>query len=64
MVDFANPRFVKTNGLDMAVYEHGSWLPVVMFHGFPELAYSWPHQIPPIAEAGFHAIAPDQRGYG
>jgi pimeloyl-ACP methyl ester carboxylesterase len=35
-----------------------------MCHGFPELAYSWRHQIPAIANAGFRAIAPDQRGYG
>jgi len=35
-----------------------------MCHGFPELAYSWRHQIPALAAAGFRAIAPDQRGYG
>ncbi len=38
--------------------------PVVFAHGFPELAYSWRHQLPAVAEAGFRAIAPDQRGYG
>lgn len=38
--------------------------PVVFCHGFPELAYSWRHQLPAIARAGFRAIAPDQRGYG
>lgn len=37
---------------------------VVLAHGFPELAYSWRHQLPALAEAGYHAIAPDQRGYG
>lgn len=37
---------------------------VVFCHGFPELAYSWRHQIPAVAAAGFRAIAPDQRGYG
>jgi pimeloyl-ACP methyl ester carboxylesterase len=36
---------------------------VVLLHGFPELAYSWRHQMRPIADAGFHVIAPDQRGY-
>jgi pimeloyl-ACP methyl ester carboxylesterase len=36
----------------------------VLCHGFPDLAYGWRHQLGPIAEAGFHAIAPDQRGYG
>ena len=39
-------------------------LPVVLCHGFPELAYSWRFQIPALAEAGYHVIAPDQRGYG
>ena len=38
--------------------------PVVFCHGFPELAYSWRHQLPALAAAGFRAIAPDQRGYG
>lgn len=37
---------------------------VVLSHGFPELAYSWRHQLPALAAAGFHVIAPDQRGYG
>ena len=37
---------------------------VVLTHGFPELAYSWRHQIPALAGAGFHVLAPDQRGYG
>jgi pimeloyl-ACP methyl ester carboxylesterase len=39
-------------------------VPVVLCHGFPELAYSWRHQVRALAEAGFRAIAPDQRGYG
>ncbi len=58
------PRFVQTNGIRMAVYEQGSGLPVVLCHGFPELAFSWRFQLPALAEAGFRAIAPDQRGYG
>lgn len=37
---------------------------VILAHGFPELAYSWRHQIPALAEAGYHVLAPDQRGYG
>jgi pimeloyl-ACP methyl ester carboxylesterase len=37
---------------------------VVLAHGFPELAYSWRHQIPALAAAGYHVLAPDQRGYG
>jgi pimeloyl-ACP methyl ester carboxylesterase len=66
MVAFPEPTMVKTNGIDMAVYEAGpkDGVPVVLCHGFPELAYSWRHQLPALAAAGFHAIAPDQRGYG
>src|SRR4249920_1581517 len=66
MVAFPEPTMVKTNGIDMAVYEAGpkDGVPVVLCHGFPELAYSWRHQLPAIAAAGYRAIAPDQRGYG
>ena len=38
--------------------------PVVLLHGFPESSHSWRHQLPALAEAGFHAVAPDLRGYG
>ncbi|MGB5949911.1 MAG: alpha/beta hydrolase [Parvibaculum sp.] len=63
---FPEPYYVKTNGLDMAVYEEGpkDGVPVILCHGFPEIAYSWRHQLPALAKAGFRAIAPDQRGYG
>lgn len=61
---FPEPRIIRANGLDMAVYEQGTGSPVVLLHGFPELAYSWRHQLPVLAGAGFRAIAPDQRGYG
>jgi pimeloyl-ACP methyl ester carboxylesterase len=66
MADFSQPTMIKTNGIDMAVYEAGpkDGLPVVLCHGFPELAYSWRHQIPVLAAAGYRVIAPDQRGYG
>ncbi|MEM9139646.1 MAG: alpha/beta fold hydrolase, partial [Pseudomonadota bacterium] len=37
---------------------------VLLLHGFPELAYSWRHILPGLAEAGYYAVAPDQRGYG
>ncbi|HEY6417519.1 MAG TPA: alpha/beta hydrolase [Candidatus Binataceae bacterium] len=57
-------RFVKTNGIKMHVAEAGEGYPVVMCHGFPELWYSWRHQLRALADAGFRAIAPDQRGYG
>ena len=66
MVAFPEPTMIKTNGIDMAVYEMGpkDGIPVVLCHGFPELAYSWRHQLPALAAAGYRAIAPDQRGYG
>ncbi len=59
-----NHRFVTTNGIRMHVAEAGAGYPVVMCHGFPELWYSWRHQMRALAAAGFRAIAPDQRGYG
>jgi pimeloyl-ACP methyl ester carboxylesterase len=59
-------RSVDTNGVTLSVTEAGErGAPVVILaHGFPELAYSWRHQIPAIAAAGYHVLAPDQRGYG
>jgi pimeloyl-ACP methyl ester carboxylesterase len=59
-------RFVETNGVRLRVLESGErGAPlVVLTHGFPELAFTWRHQIPALAEAGFHVLAPDQRGYG
>jgi pimeloyl-ACP methyl ester carboxylesterase len=48
----------------LSVHEAGSGPAVVLCHGFPELAYSWRHQLPALAAAGFRAVAPDQRGYG
>ena len=59
-----DPSFVETNGISMAVYEKGSGQAVVFCHGFPELAFSWRSQLDAVAAAGYHAIAPDQRGYG
>jgi pimeloyl-ACP methyl ester carboxylesterase len=61
---FPEPTFVNTNGIRLAVYEQGEGFPVIFCHGFPELAYSWRHQLPALAKAGYHAMAPDQRGYG
>ncbi|HZU74754.1 MAG TPA: alpha/beta hydrolase [Acidimicrobiales bacterium] len=57
-------RTVATNGVELRVTEAGEGPLVVLAHGFPELAYSWRHQIPFLAEAGFRVVAPDQRGYG
>jgi pimeloyl-ACP methyl ester carboxylesterase len=61
---FPDPHFIETNGIRMAVYEKGQGPAVILLHGFPELAYSWRHQLPALAAAGYRAIAPDQRGYG
>jgi len=59
-------RLVEVNGVQLRVVEAGDrGAPVVILaHGFPELAHSWRHQIPALAEAGYHVLAPDQRGYG
>ena len=57
-------RTVSTNGVDLHVLEEGEGPPVILAHGFPELAYSWRHQLPALAAAGYRAVAPDQRGYG
>ncbi|MBV9591640.1 MAG: alpha/beta fold hydrolase [Hyphomicrobiales bacterium] len=62
-------RFISgINGLRMHVLEAGFDSPdrplVLLLHGFPEIAYSWRKVMLPLAEAGFHVVAPDQRGYG
>ena len=59
-----NHRFVETNGIRMHIAECGSGPLVILCHGFPESWYSWRHQLQALAEAGFHAVAPDMRGYG
>jgi len=61
---FPEPHLIETNGIRMAVHETGEGPPVILLHGFPELAFSWRFQLPALADAGFRAIAPDQRGYG
>jgi pimeloyl-ACP methyl ester carboxylesterase len=60
----ARLREVDAGGLRMQVADAGEGPAVVLLHGFPELWYSWRHQLRDLAEAGFHAIAPDMRGYG
>ncbi len=57
-------RTISTNGITMHIAEAGSGPLVVFCHGWPESWYSWRHQLSAIADAGFHAVAPDQRGYG
>lgn len=59
-------RFVESNGLRLHLAEAGpaDGPVVLLLHGFPECWYSWRHQLAALADAGFHAVAPDQRGYG
>src|ERR671925_1622253 len=57
-------RVVDANGIRMRIAEQGRGPLVLLCHGFPESWYSWRHQLPALAAAGFHAVAPDMRGYG
>jgi pimeloyl-ACP methyl ester carboxylesterase len=63
-VSSVQERTVATNGVELHVLEAGTGTPVVLAHGFPELAYSWRHQLPALAEAGYRAAAMDLRGFG
>ena len=55
---------IETNGIRIHLVEAGAGPLVLLCHGFPESRYSWRHQLAALAEAGFHAVAPDMRGYG
>ncbi|MGD9705663.1 MAG: alpha/beta fold hydrolase [Acidimicrobiia bacterium] len=59
-------RTAHVNGIELDVLEAGDPTapPIILSHGFPEGSYSWRHQLPVLAAAGYHVIAPDQRGYG
>ncbi len=63
---FPDAEFAETNGIRLAYYQCGarSGLPVVLCHGWPEIAYCWRLQMRALAEAGFWVIAPDMRGFG
>ncbi len=64
---FARSTMIAVNGVELEVFEAGrehAGNPIVLCHGFPEHAFSWRHQMPALAAAGFHVIAPNQRGYG
>jgi pimeloyl-ACP methyl ester carboxylesterase len=56
-------HFVEVNGVRLHYAEQGEGPLVILLHGFPECWYSWRHQIPALADAGFRAVAPDMRGY-
>lgn len=66
MNEIRQRRVAVADGVELDVTESGqSGDPIVVLcHGFPECAYSWRHQMQPLADAGFHVLAPDQRGYG
>ena len=67
MIEMPPLQFAQTNGIRMGYYEAGpadDKPPIVLCHGWPELAFSWRHQIKALSEAGIRVIAPDQRGYG
>ncbi|OVA00551.1 Alpha/beta hydrolase fold-1 [Macleaya cordata] len=57
-------KYIDVRGLKLHVAEIGTGPVIVFLHGFPEIWYSWRHQMISVANAGFHAIAPDNRGYG
>ena len=66
MRDFPTPRYVKANNVSFAVYEQGpeNGQPILLLHGWPEIAYSWKPIMPALAKAGYRAIAIDQKGFG
>ena len=64
MTASASGRRIRVGDIRLHVLEQGAGPPVVLLHGFPELAHSWRHQLPALAGAGFRAVAPDLRGYG
>jgi pimeloyl-ACP methyl ester carboxylesterase len=57
-------RTISANGIELFVVEEGKGPLVLLCHGWPELSYSWRHQVPALAEAGFHVVVPDMRGFG
>src|SRR5438876_1106867 len=60
----SSSRTISANGIEIFLLEQGEGPLVVLCHGWPELSYSWRHQIAALAAAGFHVVAPDMRGFG
>ena len=60
----SSTRTIAANGIEIFLHEQGEGPLVLLCHGWPELSYSWRHQIPAIAAAGFRVAAPDMRGFG
>ena len=64
---FPQPTIVPVNGIVLKVFEavqQHKGKPIVLCHGWPELAFTWRHQIPVLVQAGYHVLAPNQRGFG
>src|SRR5256714_1492546 len=64
MSGIINHRTLAVNGIQMHIAEQGEGPLVLLCHGWPELWYSWRHQLKALANAGFRAAAPDMRGFG
>src|SRR5437870_813239 len=60
----SSSRTISANRIEVFLLEQGEGPLVVLCHGWPELSYSWRHQIAALAAAGFHVVAPDMRGFG
>ncbi|MGB3867351.1 MAG: alpha/beta fold hydrolase, partial [Xanthobacteraceae bacterium] len=60
----SSSRTLAVNGIEMFVREQGDGPLVILCHGWPELSYSWRHQIGALAAAGYRVAAPDMRGFG
>jgi pimeloyl-ACP methyl ester carboxylesterase len=66
-LDFPPATMIAVNEVILEVFEAGKenyGNPIILCHGWPEIAYAWRHQIQPLVEAGYHVIAPNQRGFG
>ncbi|TDD62193.1 alpha/beta hydrolase [Kribbella antibiotica] len=65
--NFPEPTLIAVNGVELEVFEAGrqnAGKLVVLCHGWPDLAFTWRYQVPALVAAGYHVIAPNQRGYG
>ena len=66
-IHFPTAQMISLNSVELEVFEAGSQNaanPIILCHGWPELAYSWRFQIPALVGAGYHVIVPNQRGFG
>jgi len=60
----SSSKTLSVNGIEMFLRERGQGPLVLLCHGWPELSYSWRHQMAPLADAGYRVVAPDMRGFG